>query len=123
MNPTNKRILRLACVTPVVAVSLTLATALSTRAATITTTDAATAAAFQSGATIEGFDDFSALLITSYGAGQTVGPADRFSSRNGLTHPTFHSGGASPSDPVGNPGTPIGIFQPTGGDFGACGQS
>jgi hypothetical protein len=88
------------------------------RAAVIATSDAGTIAAFQSGATIENFDDLSALLITSYAAGQTVGATEQFSTRNGLTQPTFHSGGGSPNDPVGNPGTPIGIFQPSGGISG-----
>lgn len=101
-----------------VAVCVALAQAPAAHAVVIATTDAATIAAFQSGATIESFDDLSALVITSYVAGQTVGASEQFSTRNGLTQPTFHSGGASPNDPVGNPGTPIGIFEPTGGIAG-----
>jgi hypothetical protein len=88
------------------------------QAAIIATTDAGTISAFQSGATIESFDDLNALLITSYDAGQTVGAGEQFSTRNGTTQPTFHSGGASPNDPVGNPGTPIGIYEPSGGISG-----
>jgi hypothetical protein len=118
MTPKTTRIPQAVWTTYTAVVILAVATAISARAATITTTDAATVAAFQTGATIERFDDLSALLITSYGAGQTVGPAEQFSSRNGLTQPTFHSGGASPNDPVGNPGTPIGIFEPSGGISG-----
>jgi hypothetical protein len=118
MTPKATRISQAVWTTHTAVVILAVATAISARAATITTTDAATAAAFQTGATIERFDDLAALLITSYGAGQTVGPAEQFSSRNGATHPTFHSGGASPNDPVGNPGTPIGIFAPSGGISG-----
>jgi hypothetical protein len=102
----------------VAAIVLALTEVSSTQAAVIATTDAGTIAAFQSGATIESFDDLSALLITSYGAGQTVGAGQQFSTRNGATQPTFHSGGASPNDPVGNPGTPIGIFEPSGGIAG-----
>jgi hypothetical protein len=54
--------------------------------------------------------------ITSYNNGQTVPEANRFSSGNLITFtsPFFNSGGASFNDPVGNPGTPIGIFDPDG---------
>ena len=73
-------------------------------------------AQFQAGATVENFDDLSALTITSYGAGQTVPDANQFSSRNtdAFTSPFFNSGLASFNDPVGNPGTKIGIFDPDG---------
>jgi hypothetical protein len=83
---------------------------------TLITSDAAAVAQFQSGATIEGFDDLSALTVTSYDAGQTVPAANQFSSRDlvAFTSPFFNSGGASFDDPVGNPGTPIGIFDPEG---------
>jgi hypothetical protein len=87
-------------------------------AAVLVTGDAGAAAAFQAGATIENFDDLSGLAITSYAAGQTVPGTSQFSSRNGLTMPTFNSGGGSPGDPVGNPGWPIGIFAPSGGIAG-----
>ena len=82
----------------------------------IVTTDPAQAAAFQSGATIENFDNLPALTITSYASGQTVPAADQFSSRNLVTFtaPFFNSGGASFNDPIGNPGTRIGIFDPDG---------
>ena len=78
--------------------------------------DASAVAQFQTGATVESFDDLSALTITSYDNGQTVPAANRFSSRNlvTFTSPFFNSGGASFNDPVGNPGTPIGIFDPDG---------
>jgi len=107
----------------VAAITIALTAISSAQAAVIATTDAGTIAAFQSGATIETFDDLTALLITSYGAGQNVGAASQFSSRNALTQPTFHSGGASPNDPVGNPGTPIGIFEPSGGIAGNVASS
>jgi hypothetical protein len=83
---------------------------------TLITSDANAVAQFQSGATVEGFDDLSALTITSYDDGQTVPAANQFSSRNlsVFTSPFFNSGGASFNDPVGNPGTKIGIFDPDG---------
>jgi MYXO-CTERM domain-containing protein len=80
------------------------------------TTDPSVAAAFQAGATIETFDDLPALAITTYDDGQSVPPANQFSSRDlaAFTSPFFNSGGASFNDPVNNPGTPIGIFDPGG---------
>ena len=85
-------------------------------ATVLVTTNAAQAAAFQSGATIENFDSLSALPITSYASGQTVPAGNQFSSRNLVTFnsPFFNSGGASFNDPIGNPGTKIGIFDPGG---------
>ena len=85
-------------------------------ATVIVTTDPAQAAAFQAGATIENFDNLPALQITSYASGQTVPAANQFSSRNLVTFtaPFFNSGGASFGDPIGNPGTRIGIFDPEG---------
>ena len=82
----------------------------------VITTDPAAAAAFQAGATIESFDDLPALTITTYDDGQTVPAANQFSSRDlaSFTSPFYNSGGASFNDPVGNPGTPIGIFDPDG---------
>jgi len=78
--------------------------------------DANAVAQFQTGATIENFDNLSALTITSYASGQTVPAGNQFSSRNlvTFTSPFFNSGGASFNDPVGNPGTRIGIFDPSG---------
>ena len=71
---------------------------------------------FHMGATVENFDDLPALTLTSYLPGQTVPAANQFSSRNlvAFTSPFFNSGGASFNDPVGNPGTRIGIFDPDG---------
>jgi hypothetical protein len=83
---------------------------------TLVSSDASAVAQFQTGATVESFDDLSALTITSYDDGQTVPAANQFSSRDlgTFTSPFFNSGGASFNDPVGNPGTPIGIFDPEG---------
>jgi hypothetical protein len=83
---------------------------------TLVSSDASAVAQFQTGATVESFDDLSALTITSYDDGQTVPAANQFSSRDldAFTSPFFNSGGASFNDPVGNPGTPIGIFDPEG---------
>lgn len=82
----------------------------------VMTSDPGEAAQFQTGATIEGFDDLPALAITSYGPGQIVPAANQFSSRDlaAFTSPFFNSGGASFNDPVSNPGTAIGIFDPEG---------
>jgi hypothetical protein len=89
---------------------------LDANALVVKTTDSGVAASFQAGATIENFDDLAALTITSYSSGQTVPTANQFSSRNPstFTSPFYNSGGASFNDPVGNPGTPIGIFAPSG---------
>jgi PEP-CTERM motif len=82
----------------------------------LVSSDASAVAQFQTGATVESFDDLAALTITSYDNGQIVPAANRFSSRDlvTFTSPFFNSGGASFNDPVGNPGTPIGIFDPGG---------
>jgi hypothetical protein len=89
---------------------------LDSNADVVMTSDAGVVALFQTGATIENFDDLAALMITSYSSGQTVPTANQFSSRNlsTFTSPFYNSGGASFNDPVGNPGTPIGIFAPSG---------
>jgi len=83
---------------------------------TLITSNPSEVAQFQKGATVENFDDLSALTITSYNDGQAVPTGNRFSSRNpaAFTSPFFNSGGASFNNPVGNPGTPIGIFNPDG---------
>lgn len=93
---------------------------LNANALVVTTTDPSVVALFQAGATIENFDDLAALTITSYSSGQTVPTANQFSSRNLsiFTSPFYNSGGASFNDPVSNPGTPIGIFAPSGGIAG-----
>jgi hypothetical protein len=82
----------------------------------LVTSNPAEAAQFQAGANVESFDDLAALTITSYDDGQVVPEGNRFSSRDlvTFTSPFFNSGGASFNDPVGNPGTPIGIFDPDG---------
>jgi hypothetical protein len=80
------------------------------------TSDPGEVALFQAGATVESFDDLAALTITSYDDGQTVPPENQFSSRDlaVFTSPFFNSGGATFTDPVSNPGTAIGIFDPDG---------
>jgi len=81
----------------------------------INTTDTNAVATFSAGATVEHFDDLSALTITDYSS-QTVPSGNQFSSRNlvTFTSPFYNSGGASFNDPVNNPGTPIGIYAPGG---------
>ena len=97
-------------------IGLAAASATASSALTLITIDPTAAAAFQVGATIESFDDLPALTITTYDDGQTVPTANQFSSRDlaSFTSPFYNSGGASFNDPVGNPGTPIGIFDPDG---------
>src|SRR6185503_11663341 len=89
---------------------------LHSNAYVIQTTDSSMVAAFQAGAIVENFDDLAALTITSYASGQTVPTANQFSSRDivNFTSPFYNSGGASFNDPVNNPGTPIGIYAPSG---------
>jgi hypothetical protein len=83
------------------------------------TSSAGEVATFSQGMNVENFDDgLTGEPLTSYDPGQTVAEANRFSSRDSATEPTFHSGGASPSNPVGNPGEPIGIIDPSGGIAG-----
>ena len=93
---------------------------LHSNATVVITTDPGVVASFQAGATVEHFDDLAAFTITSYASGQTVPTANQFSSRNlsTFTSPFYNSGGASFNDPVSNPGTPIGIFAPSGGIAG-----
>ena len=93
---------------------------LHSNATVVITTDPSVVASFQAGATVEHFDDLAAFTITSYASGQTVPTADQFSSRNlvSFTSPFYNSGGASFNNPVSNPGTPIGIFAPSGGIAG-----
>ena len=70
---------------------------------------------FSQGMNVEAFDTgVTGTALSSYAAGQAILPASEFSSRGSATNPTFHSGGATPSNPVGNPGSPIGIITPSG---------
>ena len=95
-----------------------LASAVPAAAEIISTTNTAAVATFSDGADVEHFDDLQGTSLSNYGAGQTIDPASEFHTRDGAKYPTFHSGGASPSDPVGNPGSPIGIVAPSGGIAG-----
>jgi hypothetical protein len=78
------------------------------------TTNAGEVATFSQGMNVESFDDLTGKALSSYASGQTIEAGSQFSSRDSATEPTFHSGGASPGDPVGNPGSPIGIVEPSG---------
>jgi len=102
-----------ACALVIVLLTAHAGTCLAT---VLVTSDLTQVALFQTGATVENFDSLAALTITSYAAGQTVPAANQFVSRNpaAFTAPFFNSGGASFNDPVSNPGTPIGIFDPDG---------
>jgi hypothetical protein len=88
------------------------------RATILSTSNQSQVDAFSVGAEVENFDDLDSTVASSYAAGQNATPASRFSTRDGTTAPTFHSGGASPNDPVGNPGTPIAIVTPSGAIIG-----
>jgi len=78
------------------------------------TTNAGQVATFSAGMNVEEFEGTSGTALSSYATGQLVENGSLFSSLDSATEPTFHSGGASPNDPVGNPGTPIGIIDPSG---------
>jgi len=115
--PNGGRILRLALVTAA------LLAGASAQAGIVVTSNPADIAAFQSGATIENFDNLSALPIASYPAPGTAGPlVPAGNQQNALTPPGasqpifFNSGGASFNNPIGNPGVPIGIVAPPAGD-------
>jgi hypothetical protein len=85
------------------------------QATIVKTTNQSQVDAFSAGMNVEGFDTgVTGTALSSYADGQLILEASRFSSRGSATNPTFHSGGASPGDPIGNPGTPIGIVTPTG---------
>ena len=87
----------------------------SAQADIVKTTNQAQVNAFSAGMNVETFDTgVTGTALTSYADGQLILEASRFSSRGSATNPTFHSGGASPGDPVGNPGSPIGIITPSG---------
>jgi len=110
----TQRLLQFSVVAAVAAALALHAT--SSQAVILVTTNPAEAAAFQAGATIESFDSLAPLTISSYAGGQTVPSTSQFSSLDlaAFTSPFFNSGGASFNDPVSNPGTPIGIFDPDG---------
>ena len=81
----------------------------------VKTTNQSQVNSFSAGMNVETFDTgVTGTALSSYADGQLILEASRFSSRGSATNPTFHSGGASPNDPVGNPGSPIGIITPSG---------
>jgi hypothetical protein len=92
------------------------ATVSELRAVTVNTADGATITAFQNGASVELFDNLSALGISSY-ASVAVPAINQFSSRNinDPNIPSFNSGGATFNDPASNPGTLVGVFDPSDG--------
>jgi hypothetical protein len=99
-----------------VGVGAWLGSALSAQAVIIKTTNAGDVAAFSAGMNVEHFEPgLNGAALGSYDPNQAVAPDTHFSSRDSATSPTFHSGGASPGDPVGNPGTPICIVSPSAG--------
>ena len=91
-----------------------LAGALPAQALILQTTNTSQVDAFIAGLNVEAFDNLDGTALSSYATGQLIDISSRFSSRDAATSPTFHSGGASPNNPGGNPGTPIGIIEPSG---------
>ena len=101
-------------VTPPFLAILILFAAAPAGAAVVRTSDPAVAAAFLAGAEIESFDDLTAKSITSYAAGQTIDPTERFTTRGGSRAPRYNVGGGTFSDPIALPGFPVGIYAPSG---------
>ena len=94
---------------------LSIVAAADAHATILKTTNQSQVNAFSAGMNVESFDTgVTGTALGSYADGQAVLPASEFSSRGSATNPTFHSGGASPSEPDVNPGSPIGIITPTG---------
>jgi hypothetical protein len=90
------------------------------QAVVLTTGDTGQITAFQTGATVETFDNIAgitAVNISNYDPIDIGGTTALFN-KNPATSAFFNSGGASFNDPVGNPGTPIGIAAPSGGISG-----
>lgn len=94
--------------------AMLLAFALPAQGTILKTTNPADVASFADGMNVESFEGTIGTQLSSYASGQLVENGSLFSSLNHATQPTFHSGGASPNDPEGNPGTPIGIIDPGG---------
>lgn len=85
---------------------------------TINTNNAAQVTAFQAGATIVNFDALAgALAATSY-AGADSTPSAGHTVSNPVAGVWFNSGGATPLDPVSNPGVPVGLLNLQGGIAG-----
>ena len=94
---------------------LSIVAAADAQATIVKTTNQSQVDAFSAGMNVESFDTgVTGTALSSYADGQLILEASRFSSRGSATNPTFHSGGASPGDPIGTPGAPIGIVTPTG---------
>jgi len=91
-----------------------VAHAAAASATVLVTTNQSQVNAFSNGADVEDFEGLTGTSFDNYGPAQLISIDSRFSSRDPGRLPTFHSGGASPGDPVGNPGTPIGIVSPAG---------
>jgi len=96
-----------------------LGSGLPAEALILQTTNAGEVATFSAGMNVEHFEPgLNGAALGSYDPNQAIDPSTLFSSRDSATSPTFHSGGASPGNPVGNPGTPICIVSPSAGISG-----
>jgi hypothetical protein len=99
---------------------VTLGIGTVTHAAIITTSNPGDIAAFESGATVQTFDNIAgvtAVPITDYTVMDLTGTTALIN-KDPAQSAFFNSGGASFNDPVGNPGVPIGIASPGGGIVG-----
>ena len=113
-------LVRSSTVTRIAAGFAALGAAVAAQADILTTTDPTQIAAFQSGATVQTFDSISgitAVPITSYSPLDITGTSALLT-KDPAQSPFYNSGGASFNDPVGNPGTPIGVVAPSGGIAG-----
>jgi PEP-CTERM motif-containing protein len=100
----------------VLGAALVHATAVTVAAATIDTNDVNVYNLFASGATVQNFDNIAgvtALGLDSYANAansSTAVPAAPAQLSLDIAGLLFHSGGGSPNNPVGNPGTPTAVL-------------
>jgi hypothetical protein len=100
----------------VLGAALVHATAVTVAAATINTNDVNVYNLFASGATVQNFDNIAgvtALGLDSYANAansSTAVPAAPAQLSLDIAGLLFHSGGGSPNNPVGNPGTPTAVL-------------
>lgn len=108
-------------ITRIISTSVAAGGILSAHAAVTILTDPGDIAAFKLGATVETFDDLSALPISAYTP--KTDTTFSFSTRDVSTSPTFDSGGATAKNPASNPGMPVGVLKPENGILGDVSSS
>ncbi len=104
--------------TPIVLLGAALGMTSAIQASVIVTTDPSVIAAFKAGATVENFDNLTATSITSYSPVILNSTTTTFSTRDAANTPTYDTGGATPTNPAGNPGAPVAVLAPSGGIAG-----